>query len=95
VILVVEVPAGGTLKFSGNSVICGIVFVFGDVDSTVGGFTIYGAMIATGALDLGAGTADIIFDPEAIAEPPEGFKRSRGIDAGTWKDWGWTAPPEA
>jgi len=87
VMLVVEVPEDGKLQFTGNSVICGMVFVYGDVASTVGGFTVSGAMIATGALDLGAGNARIVFDPLALAEPPEGYMGSRGVDTGSWKDW--------
>ena len=89
VILVVEVAVGDTLKFAGGNDICGFVFVFGDVE-LAGGVVVSGGMIATGAVN-GVGTFTIVYDPDALTDPPEGYAGSRGVDAGTWKDWGWIA----
>jgi hypothetical protein len=89
VILVAIVADGDTLKFAGGNNICGFVFVFGDVE-LAGGVVVSGGMISTGAVN-GVGTFTIVYDPDAMTDPPEGYAGSRGIDAGTWKDWGWIA----
>jgi hypothetical protein len=68
--------------------ICGLVFVLGEVKLN-GGLEVTGAVISVANLDVGGGGATVVYDPKVLTDPPAGFRGSRGIEPGTWKDWGW------
>ncbi|MGV6826834.1 MAG: PilX N-terminal domain-containing pilus assembly protein [bacterium] len=76
----------GDLTMNGG-VFYGLLFVIGDV--TLGGnVEIYGALVATGNVDKSGGTPVIVYDPDALGNPPLGPAGGRGLVAGTWRDWG-------
>ena len=76
------------LTVTANAIIYGAVFTFGQV-SLKGGPVIYGALVATGSVVGGAGGGTIVYDPESLETDPEGLMGLRGIEPGTWKDWGY------
>ncbi len=76
----------GDLNINGGT-IYGLLFVIGDL-SLGGGVVILGAVVATGAVDKSGGGAIVVYDPEALDDPPGGNEKSRGVVQGTWRDWG-------
>ena len=86
VLLVIETE--GTAIFNSTVKVCGLVFVLGDVRLN-GGLEVTGAVISVADLKVGGGGATVVYDPKVITDPLAGFRGSRGIEPGTWKDWGW------
>lgn len=87
--LVVEFsdPDTDVFTITANAPVYGMVFVFGNA-SFSGGPKIYGAMMITNQV-VGAGGGTIAYDPASLESTPEGPAGLRGIEPGTWKDWGY------
>jgi hypothetical protein len=89
--LVVELsdPYAGVFTITtGQTEVYGMVFVFGNANLS-GGPKIYGSMMITGQMAKGAGSGTIAYDPASLESGPEGLAGLRGIEPGTWKDWGY------
>lgn len=80
VILVID----GDFDVGSNMTINGLVFVTGNVTGS-GSPTIYGALISTGDVDIGAGNTKVIYDPNVLGLlPPMG---KAAYVPGSWRDW--------